>query len=391
MKTLKRKKQPVTGYRYQKDSLYFAQISESIKEAGVEELSELGAEDIKPTFSGIYFRADKTILYRINYMSRLISRCLAPLISFNCHDTDVLYSEAKQIKWEDFFAEDSTFAVSGNVSDSTITHSKYASLRLKDAVVDYFREKTGTRPNVSVMNPDILLNLHIRNNRADISLDTSGGPLHKRGYREETVLAPMQETVAAAIIRLAKWDGSVPLYDPMCGSGTLLCEALMRYCNIPAGIFRNRFGFESLPDFVPSVWKQVKKESDETILPLPKELISGSDLSKEAVKATKTNLMGFHHGNHISIIRADFRNLPTMEKRVIITNPPYGIRMGEKEDLELFYRELGDFLKQKCKGSTAYIYFGERKYIKNIGLKTSWKKPIKAGGLDGRLAKFDMY
>ncbi len=391
MKTLKRKKQPVTGYRYQKDSLYFAQISESIKEAGVEELSELGAEDIKPTFSGIYFRADKTILYRINYMSRLISRCLAPLISFSCHDTDVLYSKAKQIKWENFFADDSTFAVSGNVSDSTITHSKYASLRLKDAVVDYFREKTGTRPNVSVMNPDILLNLHIRDNRADISLDTSGGPLHKRGYREETVLAPMQETVAAAIIRLTKWDGSVPLYDPMCGSGTLLCEALMRYCNIPAGIFRNRFGFESLPDFVPSVWKQVKKESDETIIPLPKELISGSDLSKEAVKATKTNLMGFHHGNHINIIRADFRNLPTMEKRVIITNPPYGIRMGEKEDLELFYRELGDFLKQKCKGSTAYIYFGERKYIKNIGLKTSWKKPIKAGGLDGRLAKFDMY
>ncbi len=391
MKTLKRKKQPVTGYRYQQDSLYFAQISESIKKAGVEELSELGAEDIKPTFSGIYFRADKTILYRINYMSRLISRCLAPLISFSCHDTDVLYSKAKQIKWENFFADDSTFAVSGNVSDSTITHSKYASLRLKDAVVDYFREKTGTRPNVSVMNPDILLNLHIRDNRADISLDTSGGPLHKRGYREETVLAPMQETVAAAIIRLTKWDGSVPLYDPMCGSGTLLCEALMRYCNIPAGIFRNRFGFESLPDFVPSVWKQVKKESDETIIPLPKELISGSDLSKEAVKATKTNLMGFHHGNHINIIRADFRNLPTMEKRVIITNPPYGIRMGKKEDLELFYRELGDFLKQKCKGSTAYIYFGERKYIKNIGLKTSWKKPIKAGGLDGRLAKFDMY
>ncbi len=391
MKTRRRKQQQVTGYRYQQDSLYFAQIAESIKEAGIEELSELGAKDIKPTFRGIYFRADKTILYRINYMSRLVSRCLAPLISFTCHDTDILYMKAKQIKWEDFFSEGATFAVSANVSDSTIFHSKYASLRLKDAVVDYFREKTGSRPDVSVMNPHIQLNLHIRHNRADISLDTSGGPLHKRGYREETVAAPMQETVAAAIIRLTKWDGSVPLYDPMCGSGTLLCEALMRHCNIPAGIFRNRFGFEYLPDFTPSLWKQVKKEADEAIRPIPKELISGSDLSKKAVKAAKTNLMGLHHGNHVSIMKADFRNLPTMESRVILTNPPYGIRLGKKEELESFYKEFGDFLKQKCKGSTAYIYFGDRKYIKNIGLKTSWKKPIKAGGLDGRLAKFDMY
>jgi putative N6-adenine-specific DNA methylase len=392
VKTPRRKKPRVTGYQYQQDSLYFAQIAESIKEAGVEELSELGAKDIKPAFRGIYFRANETILYRINYLSRLVSRCLAPLISFNCHDTDILYSKAKQhIKWEDFFSEGTTFAVSANVSDSTISHSKYASLRLKDAVVDYFREKTGRRPDVSVMNPDILLNLHIRHNRADISLDTSGGPLHKRGYREETVTAPMQETVAAAIIRLTKWDGSVPLYDPMCGSGTLLCEALMRHCNIPAGIFRNKFGFEYLPDFTPSVWKQVKKKADESIRPLPQELISGSDLSKEAVKAAKTNLMGLHNGSHVSIRKADFRNLPAMESRVILTNPPYGIRLGAKEDLESFYKEFGDFLKQKCKGSTAYIYFGERKYIKNIGLKTSWKKPIKAGGLDGRLVKFDMY
>ncbi len=391
MKTRRRKKQQTKGYRYQEESLYFAQIAESMKELGVAELSELGAKEVKPTFRGIYFSADKITLYRINYMSRLISRCLAPLVSFPCHDTDTLYSEAKQIRWEDFFSEGTTFAVSANVSDSAISHSKYASLRVKDAVADYFREKTGKRPNVSVLNPDILLNLHIRKNRADINIDTSGGPLHKRGYREETVLAPIQETVAAAIIELTKWDGSTPLYDPMCGSGTLLCEALMRYCKIPAGIFRSRFGFEHLPDFVPSAWKQVKKEADETIRSLPKELISGSDLSKAAVTAAKTNLMGLHHGNQVNIIKADFRILPVLEKRVIVTNPPYGIRLGEKEDLETFYKALGDFLKQKCNGSTAYVYFGERKYIKNIGLKASWKKPIKAGGLDGRLVKFDMY
>jgi 23S rRNA (guanine2445-N2)-methyltransferase len=391
VKRIRRGKLRAAVYQYQKDGHYFAQVAGSLKEAGVEEISELGAEDVRPEFSGIHFRADKSTLYRINYLTRLLSRCLAPLMSFACHDADMLYQKAKQIKWEDFFAKGDTFAVSGNVSDSAISHSKYAALRLKDAVADYFKEKTGRRPDVSVRNPDILLNLHIKNDQAVISLDTSGGALHRRGYREETVSAPMQETVAAAIIRFSEWDGSVPLYDPLCGSGTLLCEALMRYSNIPAGIFRNRFGFEFLPDFDGTVWKQVKKEADGHIRELPKGLIAGSDVSAEAVSAARTNLMGLHYGNNVSVERADFKKLPVLEKHVIVTNPPYGIRMGGDGNLEMFYQNFGDFLKQKCKGSAAFVYFGEREYIKNMGLKASWKKPIKAGGLDGRLVKYEMY
>ena len=240
-------------------------------------------------------------------------------------------------------------------------------------------------------NPDILLNLHIRNDKAVISLDTSGGALHRRGYREETVSAPMQETIAAAIIRFSEWDGSVPLYDPLCGSGTLLCEALMRYSNIPAGVFRNQFGCEFLPDFDGAAWKQVKKEADGNIRELPKGLIAGSDVSAEAVSAARTNLMGLHYGKNVSVERADFRNLPALEEHVIVTNPPYGIRIGRDENLEIFYKNIGDFLKQKCKGSAAFVYFGERKYIKNIGLKASWKKPIKFGRLDGRLVKYELY
>jgi putative N6-adenine-specific DNA methylase len=387
----RREKRKAVVYQYQKDCRYFAMVADGLKEAAAEELTELGAEDVRPEFSGIYFRADKSTLYRINYLTRLLSRCLAPLISHACHDIDTLYQKAKQIKWEDFFAEGNTFAVSGNVSDSAISHSKYASLRLKDAVADYFKEKTGQRPDVSVRNPDILLNLHIRHNKAVISLDTSGGALHRRGYREETVSAPMQETVAAAIIRFSEWDGSVPLYDPFCGSGTLLCEALMRYSNIPAGIFRNQFGFEFLPDFDGAVWKQVKKEADGHIRELPKGLIAGSDVSAEAVRAARTNLMGLHYGNSVNVQRVDFRELPALEGRVIVTNPPYGIRMGGDENLEVFYKNIGDFLKQKCKDSAAFVYFGEREYIKKIGLKTSWKKPLKAGGLDGRLVKYELY
>ena len=387
----RKKRRPAAVYQYQMDGRYFAQIADSLKEAGAKELAELGAEDVRPEFSGIRFRTDTSGLYRINYLTRLLSRCLAPLISFACPDTDTLYEKAKQIAWEDFFSKGNTFAVSGNVSNSAISHSKYAALRLKDAVADYFKEKSGQRPNVSVRNPDILLNLHIRNDKAVISLDTSGGALHRRGYREETVAAPMQETVAAAIIRFSQWDGSVPLYDPLCGSGTLLCEALMAYSHIPAGVFRNRFGFESLPDFDSAVWKQVKKEADGHIRELPQGLVAGSDVSAEAVSAARTNLMGLHFGNNVSVERIDFRESPAIEGQVIVANPPYGIRMGGDEDLDPFYKALGDFLKQKCKGSTAYIYFGERKYIKKIGLKASWKKPITAGGLDGRLVKYEMY
>jgi len=391
IKRRRRKKRQAAVYQYQKDSRYFAQIADGLKEAGAKELAEIGAEDIQSEFSGIYFKADTSTLYRINYLTRLLSRCLAPIVSYTCPDTDTLYWKAKQIKWEDFFAEGNTFAVSGTVSDSAISHSKYAALRLKDAIADYFREKTGRRPDVSTKNPDIPLNLHIRNDKAVISMDTSGGALHRRGYREETVSAPMQETVAAAIIRLTEWDGSVPLYDPLCGSGTLLCEALMLYSHIPAGIFRQRFGFESLPDFDGAVWQQVKKEADEQIRELPKKLIAGSDVSLEAVRAAQTNLMGLHYGNRVTIERLDFQKLPVFKEHVIVSNPPYGIRMGRDQNLDVFYNNFGDFLKQKCKGSTAFVYFGDRKYIKKIGLKASWKKPIKAGGLDGRLVKYEMY
>jgi putative N6-adenine-specific DNA methylase len=377
-------------YNYQRTNLYFAQIADDLKEPGAEELADLGARNIKPDYRGIYFKADKAALYRINYSSRLISRILAPLVSFGCNSTDGLYENAKRIPWWDFLSVDQTFAVFGNVSDSNITHSQYASLRLKDAIADSFREKLGKRPDVDTRDPRVWINLHIRKNRATISIDVSGGSLHRRGYREASVPAPMQETVAAAIIRYTKWDGSLPIYDPMCGSGTLLSEALMNYCRIPAGTLRSRFGFQALPDFEKGIWEKVKESADNKIRPLPEGLISGSDISKEAVDAARKNNRNLPQGGGVVVNRLDFNTID-MTRAVIVANPPYGIRMGTDMDLNGFYKSLGDFLKQRCKNSTAYIYFGERAFIKKIGLKASWKKPLKAGGLDGRLAKYELY
>jgi putative N6-adenine-specific DNA methylase len=378
-------------YNYQKNNVYFAQLADDIKEQGAEELSELGAEKIIPAYRGISFSAGKKVLYQINYTARLVSRVLAPLVNFTCSTGDELYKRAKQITWTDFMTKENTFAVFSNVSHSKITHSQYASLRLKDGIVDSFRERSGTRPDIDTRNPDVWFNLYINSDRAIISLDTSGGALHRRGYRRDAVSAPMQETVAAAIIRYTEWNGSVPLHDPMCGSGTLLGEALMSYCNIPSGFFRERFGFERLPDYDISLWASVRKEHDRNIRDLPAGHISGSDLSGEAVKIAKTNIQKLPQGNKVHITLKDFRQARGLENGVIITNPPYGIRTGEPGELEMLYTSLGDFLKQKCKGSAAYIYFGNRDFIKKTGLRPAWKKPLKSGGLDGRLVKYEMY
>ncbi len=378
-------------YEYQKNNRFFAQIADGIKELGSQELHELGAQKISTAYRGIYFDADKETLYRINYFTRLASRILAPLVWFYCHTTDQLYKKAKQINWSDLIPQKNTFAIFSNVSNSKIRNSQYASLRLKDGIVDSFRESSGQRPDIDSRNPDIWLNLHIANDKAIISLDTSGGSLHKRGYRKDSVEAPMQETVAAAIVRYTEWDGSVPLYDPMCGSGTLLSEALMHYCRIPPGIFRNQFGFEFLPDYDNVLWTKVKKELDRQIRTLPEGYIAGSDSSTKAIDIAKTNILHLPHGGKVKLERLDFRKNIALQNAVILTNPPYGIRMGKSRELDLLYKELGDFLKQKCKGSTAYIYFGKRDFIKKLGLKPSWKKPLASGGLDGRLAKYELF
>ena len=199
-------------------------------------------------------------MYRVNYMTRLATRVLAPLLTFDCHSDKYLYKTAYSIPWSELLSVKSTFAIDANVTASRIKHSQYAAQKLKDAIVDQFREESGVRPNVETRDPDIWLNLFIRNNKATISFDTSGGSLHRRGYRVASVEAPMQETVAAAIIRYTGWDGARQLYDPMCGSGTLLAEAAMHYCRIPAGYLRKKFGFMRLPDFNNSLWKKIKQD-----------------------------------------------------------------------------------------------------------------------------------
>ena len=378
-------------YKYQDHPRYFAQVAGGLEKAGAEELERLGAREIAPAFRGLYFDADPATLYRINYESRLLTRVLAPLTSFTCHNPDYLYRTLLEVNWSDFMNVDDTFAVFANVSNSKIRHSKYAALRVKDAIADYFRERTGRRPDVDTIDPTVWFNLHIENNHATLSLDTSGGSLHRRGYRTESTSAPMQETVAAAIIRMTEWDGETPLHDPMCGSGTLLAEALMHVCRIPAGYLRRRFGFEALPDFDRQTWTKVKEDADARIRALPDGLISGSDIDPEAVSAARRNLANLPSGRNVRVKQADLFELDGLTDTTIVMNPPYGRRMSDQPAAKELMTSIGDFLKQRCTGSTAYIYVGERSLLKSVGLRSTWKRPLISGALDGRLAKYELY
>lgn len=377
--------------QYQQNPRYFAQVAGGVEDLGQAELAELGATDVLLAYRGIYFNADQATLYRINYCSRLVTRVIAPLLTFQCHSDRYLYKTARDIRWDDFFSPDHSFAIFAHVSNSKIRHSQYAAQVLKDAIVDHFRDKTGRRPNVERIAPDLWFNLYIDSDRATIGLDTSGGSLHRRGYHKATIEAPMQETLAAAIIRLTQWDGSQPIYDPMCGSGTLLTEALMHYCRIPSGFLRPHFGFQFAPDFDSNLWQSVKSAADQCIRDLPPGLIAGSDIASAAIEATRQNLKNLPHGDQISLQVQDFRAIDSLAGRVIICNPPYGIRQGESAAIMVLLKDFGDFLKQRCQSATAFIYFGDRTLIPKIGLKPSWKKPLVNGALDGRLIKLELY
>ncbi|MBN1277783.1 MAG: class I SAM-dependent RNA methyltransferase [Deltaproteobacteria bacterium] len=378
-------------YSYQKTNRYFAQVADDIKDIAEEEIISFGGENPRQAYRGIYFTANQSTLYSINYYSRIINRVLAPLISFDCHSDRYLYRQASQIRWEDFLSPANTFAVFATLSNSRMRHSKFAALRLKDAIADYFRSSSGKRPSINTRNPDIWFNLHIENNKATISLDTSGGSLHRRGYRIGSTEAPMVETLAAAIIRYSGWKGESPLYDPFCGSGTFLCEAFMHASHIPSGILRSNFGFERLPDFDSFLWKKIIREGKHNIKQVSKGIISGSDISTEAVKTARQNCRMIARENHIRIDRQDIFDIEYLRDKTIICNPPYGIRTGKAGEMPDFYARFGDFLKKRCTGSTAYVYFGEPAFIKSMGLKPSWKKPLSNGGLDGRLVRYELY
>ncbi len=375
-------------FEYIKTGKYFAQIAGGLEVHAKEELILLGAQIIQEVPRGIRFACDKATLYKIVYKARLIQRVLAPIISLECHSEKYLYSQLyKNVDWLSIFNLDETFSIVSNVSDSKIGNSLYAGQVMKDAICDQFRDKYNARPYFESKNPDISFSLHIRKNLATVSFDVAGKSLHKRNYRQGVNVAPMQETLAAAVIKLTEWEGERVLMDIMCGSGTLIIEALMKYCKIPAGYLREDNGIYYLPDFDEKLWISIKDQANSEIIDLPQGLIVGSDVSSKSLSYARKALDLLPSGDKVKLQVSKFQDLPLTENRTIVCNPPYGVRMGNLERTEELYNEIGDFLKKKCPQSTAFILCGSADLVPKLRLRAHWKKSLKNGNLNTKLAK----
>lgn len=374
-------------FEYQKNNQYIATISNGLETEGAKELAELGAEQTLVNYRTVSFTANPETMMKITVMNRLFSRILAPLARFRCLSDDDLYQNTyRNIEWEQIMSPDDTFSIFANVGNSNITHSHYSALNLKDAIADYFRDKYGKRPDVDRDNPDVEISVGIFKNVAIISLDIGHGALHKRGYRLKGVEAPLKENLAAALVRISGWDGSKPLYDPFCGSGTILAEAGLQYCKMPPASLNTKWGFELLPDFDEAEWENVKTEIRSELRPLPPNLIFGSDIDSRAVRIAQDNLANLPFGDEVTVTQRDFKS-QNIENAMIICNPPYGVRLDEVEKVKLMLGEFGDFLKHKCQGSTAWILVGDIDLVNSIGLKPSRRVEIYNGDIECRFVE----
>jgi putative N6-adenine-specific DNA methylase len=358
-----------------------------------EELKELNY-DSRPGYRGVYVDLENfSDIYRINYLSRIAGRVLLRLVSFKCRNQKDLYDGALQVDWLHYLPRGKTFAIDANVSHKELRNSLYAAQVIKDAICDQYRDKTGARPSVDTKNPDLQINLFVNRDEGILSFDTSGSPLHKRGYRLEAVEAPLQESLAASLLRLSGYTGDEIVYDPCCGSGTLLIEAAMLATRTPAGFYRKEWGFLNHPDFNQSEWDRIKREADEQRREIPQGKIFGTDVSRNAVRIARMNIKAAGLAPIIEIGFHDFREYtPPIAPNFMISNPPHGLRLGEEESLTPLYRALGDFMKQKmAKPSRGFIFTGSMVLAKQVGLAPKKRHVIENSGVESRFLEFDLY
>ncbi len=355
------------------------------------ELTQLGAMHVEKGVRNVSFVGDKGFMYKANLGLRTAIKILKPIHSFRVIREQDLYNNVKKIKWENFLKTDGSLAVDATVHHSIFTHSKYTALKTKDAIVDRFRETTGTRPNVDLRFPDLKINVHIDRQRCTISLDTSGESLHRRGYKTATNIAPINEVLAAGLIIMSGWDGQTDFMDPMCGSGTILAEAAMIACNIPPNLMRKEFAFERWQDWDVDLFEKI----EESLLNKTRDFhhkILGYDKSPSAVKKAKENIKNAHLDEFITIKHEDFFKTQKAgsEKLHMVFNPPYGERL-ENLNVEEFYGNIGTTLKHGYPNTNAWLITSNIEALKYVGLRPSRKIKVFNAKLESRLVKYEMY
>ncbi len=355
-----------------------------------EELEQLGAKNIVPQKRAVSFEGDKELLYRANLHLRTALRILLPVLSFRARNDREMYKKVYEYDWSKHLDNTKTFAIDSVAFGDIFKHSHYIGLKAKDAIVDRFRKKTGKRPSINTDDPDVSINLHVSRDRFTISLDSSWESLHRRGYRDNRHKAPLNEVLAAGMLKIAKWEPEIPLFDPMCGSGTILMEAAMMAKNVPPAWHRKKFSFMNWPDFDKELWEKIREEA-ENRFESPRVTIIGADVSMQAVDIAKQSSLEFRLNREIKVSKAAFENqTPPFKAGMIITNPPYGERL-QKDDIIEFYKMIGTVLKRRFSGYDAWIISSNFTAMKNIGLKPSEKHTLYNGPLETKFWKFKLY
>ena len=355
-----------------------------------EELTAMGAQNVEPLYRAVSFEGDKQLMYKANYCCRTALRILKPITSFVARNELALYNNIFKIQWHEIFNINETFAIDAVTSGNYFTHSQYAALKVKDAIADEFREHFGARPSVDVEDPDLRINVHIENEKVTVSFDSSGESLHKRGYRKNVDKAPMNEVLAAGLIKLTGWKCDSNFVDCMCGSGTLPIEAAMLAMGLPAGFFRKKWGFMTWHDFDAELWQRVMREAGAEMEEFDYEILA-SDHSAKAVEIAKANIENAHLQYDIKLSKQDmFDVVPPKGGGIMIINPPYGERLEEKDIINL-YRGIGDALKKNFKGFEAWIISSNKDALKLIGLKPSKKIDVYNGPLECKFEKFEIF
>jgi len=364
-----------------------------LEEVLIEELKKLGAKDIEQHNRAVSFMGDKGFMYKANICLRTALRILIPVHTFTIQDEKSLYDVIRSVNWEDYMNVTDTLAIDTVLNSNLFTHSQYISQKAKDAIVDQFRDKYHNRPSVDLDNPTIRIHLHIFQNTCTVALDSSGDSLHKRGYRDKTNLAPINEVLAAGMILLTGWDKRTNFIDPMCGSGTLLIEAALIANNIPPGYYREHFDFENWKKFLPYEQDLFDTIFDAAISKItdhsPK--IVGCDISKNVAKKAKENIKLAKVDDVVSIQSCAMQEFEVPPGRgVVVMNPPYGERMV-KDNIDELYKSIGDTFKQKFSGYDCWVISSNLEGFKKIGLRPSRKITLFNGQLECKFMKFEMY
>lgn len=372
------------------DEPFFSPCPRGLEQALADELAELGAGVVVVCDAGVAFRGDFTLCYRINLMSRIASRVLWQVEKAAYQTEEDVYKTALALPWQDWFDVNRTIAVAVNARKCSLKSLDFITLRIKDAVCDRFRAKTGERPSVDTREPDVRVFAFLDETMLTFYVDTSGEALFKRGRRAATTEAPLKENLAAGILRLIDWQPGVPLFDPMCGGGTFLIEAAQMALARAPGLDR-RFGFEKLRGFQASAWEKARHEAEakrQVPRPLP---LFGSDLYGDALKLARANAAALGLGEAIEFKQVNVREVnPPAASGIWITNPPYGVRIGEQEELAKLYPDLGHVLKQRFAGWTAYFFTADLRLAKLIRLQASKRTPLFNGPLECRLFEYRM-